>query len=1749
MSDERPAPPETSRHIGKIQDRLIELLSGLSGLRPEGIDPEATFLELGFESLSLTQLTVALKKEFAVEVGHRDLMESHRTPRSLAERLARELPEETIDDGLPPSTDAGSEADAKAEARRTPKTNDRPAETRRPGSGVPSSRSGARDIPSSVVEEVILEQIRMMNHQLDLLRGSTGSDDVGLSDEAPAAPAVEAPPVDRKRGSGAGAAPSDGEARHGPWRPMSETGDDTLSRRQRAHIRELVDRVEERMPTSKRLTQEHRRHLADPRSVEGFRRAWKEVVHPVVAERSEGAYIWDVDGNRYVDIAMGFGVALLGHHPPFVRRALRERLEQGWAIGPQTPLAGEVARLVHEMTGMERVAFCNTGSEAVLAAVRTARTVTGRERIATFRGDYHGIFDEMLARGVEIDGERTTMPISPGIPPRMVEAVTMLDYGDDASLEVIREEADELAAVLVEPVQSRHPGLQPADFLRRLRALTEELDVPLILDEMITGFRSHPGGIQALWDVRADLATYGKVVGGGMPIGVVAGKARFLDALDGGHWRYGDESIPEAGMTWFAGTFVRHPLSLAAARATLEHLQERGGALQAELSRRTAAFVDELNRRFERMGAPLHAESFASFFLVKFEEAADAESLLYFNLRARGVHVTEGRAAFLSTAHTEEDVAFVLDAFTESVRALQEGGFLPGGPAETLQTEEAGVEVQELPLTEGQKEIWLATRMGDDANCAFNLSHAIRLEGDLDADALREAVRRLVPRHEALRTTFAAEGPTQRIRPAGEVELEVPRIDLADHGPAEREERLERLRREEVETPFDLERGPLVRARLVRLAPDDHVLFLTVHHIVCDGWSCGVLLRDLGTLYPALRDRRQPDLPEPTQLGEYVRMDRYTRNGPKGREAEEYWLERLRDGAPVVELPTDRPRPPRKTYDADRVELGLGLERHAEIKAAAAQRDATPFAFLYAAFETLMHRLTGQEELLLGVSAAGQPTVGARDLVGHCVNVLPVRNRVEGEGDFAAHLDRTRTLLLDGFDHQGCTIGSLIEKLDLDRDPSRLPLVSVVFNLDPTLAELDFGGPRVSARSNPRSHEIFDLFFNVVVAPDDFRLECTFNSDILDRETVSAWLEHYRTLLDEVVSDPDRPVDRLPLLSETRRARLLEEWNETAADYPTGLCVHQMVERQVDRTPEAVAVQLGSETLTYRALDERANRLAGHLQRHGVGPEDRVGVLLERSPEMVVALLGVMKAGGAYVPMAPEDPAERLEYMAEDAGVRVIVTRAESGGRLPDLGVPVVDLDVDRSEIEARSSDRPTGPVDETNLAYIIYTSGSTGRPKGVMVEHRHIRNRLQWGSEAFPLGADDTVLQKTPFGFDVSVPEFFWTLSSGARLLLAGPGGHRDPGYLADLIEEEGVSYVHFVPSMLEVFLDEDDLERRCRSLRWVACSGEALSYEHTRRFRERMPPGVELHNLYGPTETAVEVSRWIVPDEPDDRSVPIGRPIANTRLYVLDRHMEPVPVGVAGELYVGGAQVVRGYRNRPELTADHFVKDPFSDDAGARLYRTGDRTRWRPDGTIEFLGRLDHQVKLRGFRIEPGEIESVLAASDGVRQATVVLRNGGGSDPELVAYVVPETGRSVVAEGLRSSLAQRLPDYMIPARFAILDELPLTPSGKVDRSALPEPTAAELSRRPSSPPGTDTERALAEAWSSLLDVADIGREDSFFDLGGHSLMATRLLGRIADMFDVDLPLRAVFEHPTLAGLAGRIDDARHPDLQEVTI
>ncbi|HTP31885.1 MAG TPA: amino acid adenylation domain-containing protein [Candidatus Acidoferrales bacterium] len=1695
----QPAPGRSA----KIQSILVRVFEDLSGLTIAG-DPSTSFLEMGFDSLFLTQVTQALQNKFGLKITFRQLMDRESTLAALADYVDANLPADRFQEEVP-----SSQAPALA-----------------PGAATSAaSVAPVAPVASAAIEAVIKEQLQTMSQlmarQLEMLRG------VSL-DTLPAAAPIPAPTRMPVPAASSPEPPKQDFKPFGPYKPVQKGSSDGLTPEQTEHLKALSHRYTTRTQGSKKFTEQHRRTLADPRVAAGFRSLWKEMVYPIVTVRSSGSRLWDIDGNEYIDILNGFGPIMFGHGPEFVTKAVEQQLREGFEIGPQAPLAGKVADLLCEFTGMERATFCNTGSEAVMAALRVARTVTGRNKVVLFEGAYHGMFDEVLVKGVTRDGVPHSFPIAPGIPRQKVENVVVLQYGTKEALEWIRTHATELAAVLVEPVQSRHPALQPREFLQQIREITTQSGSALIFDEVVTGFRVHPGGAQAIFGIRADLATYGKVLAGGLPIGVLAGRAAFMDALDGGMWQYGDESFPEAGVTFFAGTFVRHPLALAAVWAVLNHLKEQGPTLQQRLTDKTAMLAGRLNEFFEQREVPLRIEHFGSIFYFSFPSDQRFGSLLYYHLREKGIHLLEGFPCFLTTAHTDEDVERVICAFQESVLEMQDGGMLPA-PSQDRAIPAAAKpalpaeEILEAPVTEAQAEVWLSAQLGDDATCAFNESFTLRLHGRLNQPALRDSIQELVNRHQALRATFTENGERVRFQPT--LHIDLPWIDLSSLNAAGCEKRMREIIREDARSPFDLARGPLVRAMLIRFAEEDHAVVFTTHHIICDGWSTNVLLDELSRLYTARCRGTECALPAPMPFGQYAREQAARRYTAEYASVETWWAEKYAGRAPVLELPTDRPRDAVKSFKGGTVRKTIGAETYRAIKRAGAQQGCTFFVTLLGGFQALLHRLSGQHDLIVGIPTAGQSLVETDALVGHCVNFLPVRARIESDTKSADLLRSVKADLLDVYEHQNYTYGSLVRKLGLPRDPSRLPLIEVQFNLERIGAGMQFEGLAVEVEANPKSFVNFDLFLNIVESDNGLVLDCDYNSDLYDEDTIARWLGHYETLLAAMAADASLPASKLPLLSEAERSALVSEWNATQSEFPADRCIHQLFEEQATRTPDAKAVVFRDEVLTYSELNARAERLAGYLRKQGVRPGVLVGLCVERSMAMLVGLLGILKAGGAYLPLDPGYPKERLAFILEDAAAPLLLTQESLTAHLETVKARLVCLDRDWQSIASVEAP-PEEAATPQDLAYVIYTSGSTGNPKGVEISHLAVVNLL-WSMKREPgIRQSDALLAITTLAFDIAGLEIFLPLIAGARLVIAPREALADGAALAELLAGSGATVFQATPATWRLLLEAG---WRGNPALVMLCGGEALPRDLAAAL---LPRGASLWNMYGPTETTIWSST--VRLGPGNGPVPVGPPIANTEFYVLDAAGEPVPIGVPGELYIGGAGLARGYWNRPGLTAEKFVPHLFRSEPGARMYRTGDLVRYHANRTLEFLGRMDNQVKVRGYRIELEEIEAMLAGHAAVRECVVVVREDVASDKRLVAYVAAEPMPS--PGELRATLAVRLPDYMIPSIFVPMGQLPRTPNGKIDRRSLPAPEPS-AGRQEFVSPTNARERALAEICAEVLRLDRVSIDDNLFELGADSIHLFQISAR-AGIAKLTVTPRQILQHRTVGALAAALEN-----------
>ncbi|MDM8548422.1 amino acid adenylation domain-containing protein [Desulfobacterales bacterium HSG2] len=1675
----------TKNHESSILSKLLSLMYKISEIRPDKADMDTSFLQLGLDSLMLARLRGGILQTFGIELEMSRFFTHTDTLNKLSDFIKKQLPEET--------GDIRERTDMKTDSLQTAE--------------------------KPMHEAIVEKQLELMAKQLEFLGKkrypADFSEDISFPEKS------KAFATDREEDEAI-------EKKQANFRSM-KFEHDNLSERQTLFIKEFITRYSRTRKKSKAYAQNFRPFLSDWIASLNFKISLKEILFPVVHDRSEGAFIWDVDGNEYIDMGMGYGVSFFGNKAPFITDAISRQMEKGFELGPQADTSGEVAQLICELTGVERVAFCNTGSEAVMVSLRIARTVTRRRKIVLFSGSYHGTFDGVMA---ESDENGLTFPTSPGTTPDMVRDLIVLDYGTEASLNTIEKYAksDELAAVLVEPVQSRRPGFQPKAFLQKLRKITEDTGTALIFDEVLTGFRIHPGGCQAWFDIKADIVTYGKIVSGGMPMGIVSGKARFMDVVDGGIWQFGDDSYPQTKPTVFAGTFCKHPLAMAAAKAALLHMKAHGPALQEAVNRHTAYFAKRLNEFFEKENVPIKINYFGSVFRFesfgKYSLALDPieMDLLFYLLLEKGVYTWERRICFFSTAITDKHVETIIAKVKESIREMRQGGFFSNGPSQRTDDDMRQRDNILFSASSAQKRLYFLSQL-ENADVAYQQVGAVFIEGNPDVRKLESCFKVLVRRHESLRTGIVMQGDEiqQNIWP--DVNFGVIRNEIS-------EDDIRTFLKDLIQ-PFDLSEPPLMRVWIVQISLSRHLLVMSAHHIISDGISLNLLFQEFMELY-----RGETLLPPKRQYRDYVLWEQEYLRSHAVKADEKFWLDQLGDEIPVLNLPTDYPRPPVQNFEGQNVYFKLGKHLAKALKEEAKNLNVSFFMLLFGAYHALLYRLTNQNDIVIGIPVGGRDVENFETTVGMFVKTLPIRIRIRGDERFSDLTKVVKENLSTSYNHHSYPLQELIEKLDVKRDISRNPLFDTMFiyeNADDRVVEIE-NLTCTPYDFNPNT-SIFDLTLEAILAEEDVSLRFEYNTKLFRNETVERFPEYYENILKAVLADPETYLHSMDFLPASEKRKLFVEWNDTKADYPKDKCIHQLFEEQAEKTPDSVAVVFEDEQLTYKTLNAKSNQLAHYLQSLGVGPEVLVGICIERSADMIMGILGILKAGGAYVPLDPLFPSERLSIMTEESEADVILTQSSLERLVKKNGVKTVCVDKIRTDLNDYAERNPDTSVNSGNRAYVMFTSGSTGRPKGVQILHSNAVNFLNSMQKKPGFSAEDRLLSVTTISFDISVLEFFLPLYSGGVLAIAGREASMDGITLQNLLLSCNVTVMQATPVTWKILEEsgwEGDLKLK------ALCGGEALPQYLAEILLKKTDA---LWNMYGPTETTIwSTLKHIRKKE----GISIGYPIDNTSIYILDSRLQPVPIGVAGELHIGGDGVSPGYLNRPELTVEKFIPDPFDDDPKSRIYNTGDMARYLPDGNMECLGRIDHQVKIRGFRIELGEIEVLLNRHSSVREAVAVVREDDPGDQRLVAYFVSQEGKKADIYELRKHLNEKLPDYMVPAHFVPLPQFELTPNGKIDRKALPRPDESEmLSESGYEAPRNTFEKTIARVWGDVLKRKKIGIHDNYFALGGDSVKAIQIAARLQKEH-LKMQLTDIFAYPDICQLAGVVRQADDKPVQQ---
>jgi amino acid adenylation domain-containing protein len=1706
-----------------ITNIIKDVLEELSGIKKTDLDETKSFLELGFDSLFMTQISLAFQKKFEMKITLRQLLETTPTINSFSEFVESNLPEGKFE---PPKQEVVIEEESE--------------EIMEEYEEILSEESQQPEMQfnsvNGTVEKLVYEQLEIMKKQLEILGGKSSKSSPVIYQEkkekktettAPTASAVVPSP------KAPSSKPSKEEKekkvfeRFGPYKPIETKKGEGLTDQQQKYLDKLTIEYNKKTANSKKLTQKYRANYSDPRTVSGFLPIWKEMTYQVVTERSEGSKLWDIDGNEYVDVLMGFGQYLFGHNPKFVRDEIEKQLKLGFEIGPQSPIAGEVANMICEFTKLDRAAFCVTGSEAVLGAIRAARTVTGKDKVVFFAGDYHGIIDEVLIK-TNINGDQIkTVPIAPGIPRENVQSTIALEYGTEESLKIIEKLLPEIAAVMVEPVQARRPDFQPKEFLQKLRKMTEGANVALIFDEVITGFRSTPGGAQEWFGVKADLATYGKVIGGGFPIGVIAGRKLYMDAFDGGIWQYGDDSIPEAGVTFFAGTFARHPLSLTGAYASLSYLKSKGRSLQENLNKKTSWLSQELNKFFLERNVPIKFMNFSSLMYYSYPKDLSYFSLLFYVLRHKGLHILEGFPIYLSTAHTDEDVQFVLNVFKESIIELQDNGFFPrplndkGSDYKIKDNKEVIETVAEksnganrFPLAGAQKEMWIGAQMRPEAAGPHHSCQAVYLDGSLNLSILKQSILEVIKRHEGLRCSISEDGSEAIVHDFND--WVIPFEDLSNLSEKQKDAKVNEILEHAGKRLFNLNSSPLVEFNILKLSDQRHLLIYSAQMIVCDGWGNYVIFEDLSNLYSSLVNNQTPSLDPPVPMHEYSAWQKKNEGSREQKECEAFWLSHFDTLPDPIDLPTSRPRPAARSFDGARVEMKLPVELYKSVKQLGREQKSSYFAVLLAAFNVWLNRLSGVKEPVVGVPFAAQSQLGMDRFVGQCANTLPLRTSIETNEPFSAVLKRTWNVILDAQDNWNFTYGELISKLNIPLDSSRIPLVSVLFNIDPPMDKVKFSGLKHKFITGPRFYYQYDLGFNLVEDESTITIECDYNPKLFDEDIMKNWVDGYISILESVVKKPDFPISRLPMVGKHDQKKILY-WNTAIKENESEFIpFDELFKKAVGQSPDSIAVKSQGHSLTYKELEDQSNKLCSYFRTKAINPGTVVGICLNNAVELAISILGVIKSGCVYLLIEPDADPSSFKNFAEKNNVRIILSDDQTDSKIS--GKYDHSFRIRRilnEHVEELS--QPAQEINPDGFVCLISKGSIQNNPAVVGITHRGLVNTILSLQKESGIDKNDVILHHNSLSSGYEIFTILLPLSVVAQCTISYKQIVSNPDGLRKLIEENKITMMLATPSQWESLVESGWQGNNALK---VFSSGEFLSQNLVKKLSKISK---EIWNLYGTAESAVfSMINLVNPEFSSD----MGKPLNNTNVILVDENFETVPAGVPGEIAISGISVSNKHQK----------------DQG--FFRTGDYGRYSINGEIEFLYRADRRIKVRSFIFDPHYIESILQNDPSIQNAIVSLKTLTDGKARLVAYIIP--GANVLEysakqtkeffKKLRKSLRNQLPEYKVPESFVLVDEIPLNVKGKVDYSLLPVPDITENEFEDYIAPRNETEEKLAAIWKELLNVPKVSVKDSFFDLGGQSLMAVRLFNRIEQEFGQRFPLAMLYAAPTIEDLARKL-------------
>ncbi len=1711
---------EINGSFDEVYKNLVELIASALQIETNELSPQTILLNIGADSLVLTEITKKIEKYYNVGVPIRRLFEDIKDIEALVNFILEKIEiEHPIEEKIEKEENLTS-------------------------SKIVEETITGKDPTLEALLNQFSEQNRIISEYLNIAKPDTNT---------------------TVRKEVKGTTPKRKESKESV--ALANNVSDTsfffqkLPKNQEEQLPELIKSYNEKTQGSKDYAQEHRGVLADFFMARGFKMSTKEMEYLIVCDKAAGSRFTDIDGNSYIDITMGYGSSIFGHQPDFIIEAIQKQLHLGITVGPLAKLSGDVANLIAEITGMERVAFANTGTEAVSFAMRLARAATKKNKIIIFSGSYHGHIETVLG----IPGDEGVAPMVPGVTNNMVKDLVILSYNDPDIIDQIRAHADDLAGVMVEPVRSRFPDSQPVELLKQMSELTQELDIPLIFDEMITGFRIMPGGAQEYFGIRANIATYGKIAGGGMPLGVIAGSRKYLDVVDGGHWSYGDDSYPKVPKTFVAGTFTRHPLTMAASKAILTRIKNMGKEKYIELNRKTDDLMHRLNKYFQKESLPIEVVNFGSLFRFKFRENFD---LLLFHLRQRGIYAWAPNNLYITFAHSDEDLNDIYKAICEST-------FKVCKPDEVYQPE-ITISNNEIVTTEttlAQRQLFVLNQMSDELSLSYRLSFSMHIKGNLHVDSLKKAVNHLVNTHQILKSKFSEDGKQLIYDMATTIPVE--EIDMSSFAASEVTVKYNEFVESQLRKPFILSESSLVRLYLVKLASNEYSLFSCMHHIISDGWSCAIFSKLLLGHYNAFF--KGENIPANTilQFSSYVKWLKKKHYSASWKEHEKYLFDTYSKLPLRVNFPFDEKTP--NTNENSSVIVKINADEVKELKQWSAKQGLTLFMTFLSAFEIILLRICRLKEMVIGVPVGGRTMPESEKMIGYFAHFIPLASRYDSNAIVSDYLKKMKSRLFDAYEHQEYPYAEFLNLLQREAKLSTEEFINVVFNFDVSLGNLEIEDAEVSFEEHSPLYNAFDMTFNVIEESDGLLISMNYNSAIISNSFAGKFLDYYRELLKNITKDTSQRIGDLNIVTIQEENVLLGKtitpegvnFNPKEVDLDNTQPINVCFEQIVSQNKNQIAVIHNGDSWNYEKLNKYANRIAHKLTDLGVKEESCVGVYLERNPKFVGSMLGIIKAGGSYTPLDTQNTPKRIDKMLSENSFSVLITTSALLEELSFItNTKVILIDEVTSELSAiyNKSDiniydsndlnkqANTNPVNINRMdswAYVLFTSGSTGAPKGAITRHDGAMNHVLAEYKLLELSDGFRFLQSAGIGSDISVWQILGPLLKGGTSVIVDKNELLDYESLLKTIKTTNVNVVEFVPTYmwgLLAYIKDSSSPIVLDALEWIMLVGEAIPASLVNDLRD-LYPTIRLTNAYGPCEASDDVIQYeIVEDIEEAARVPIGSVIPNMNVAILDENLQLCPIEIPGEICVTGVGVGAGYMNLPEKTAQNFIKNPYQDLLGEVMYKTGDFGRWLPNGNIEFLGREDHQVKIRGHRVELEGISSVIRKSDFVEDAHVLVYKNQQERDMLLCFIVLSNGildEHTVELSLHELSKDELPSYMHPSQYCIVDEFPVNLSDKVDKKKLIALYEAEFSGKRAIQinryvaPRNEFEEKTAQIWQELLGIPKVGIHENFFELGGHSLLATSMVAEVRKRTAINLTIRAVFKNPTIESLVGHLNES----------